>query len=133
MSKREGQDKELCPCGRPLGYAQCCGRLHSGTATAGTPEELMRSRYSAFAVRDADYLLRTWHPDTRPAELRLDPARTWLRLDVIGSSDGGPFGAEGFVEFRAHYAESGGVGSLHERSRFVRHRGAWVYVDGETD
>ncbi|MCZ7417019.1 MULTISPECIES: YchJ family protein [unclassified Streptomyces] len=133
MSKRERQDKELCPCGRPAGYAQCCGRLHTREATAGTPEELMRSRYSAFALRDVDYLLRTWHPDTRPAELRPDPARTWLRLDVLGSSDGGPFGTEGFVEFRAHYAEPGGVGSLHERSRFVRHRGAWVYVDGETD
>ncbi|GAA4663469.1 YchJ family metal-binding protein [Streptomyces chumphonensis] len=131
MPRDEGRDQDRCPCGRATRYAACCGRLHGGTVTAGTPEELMRSRYAAFVVGDTDYLLRTWHPDTRPAELRPDGEQVWLRLDVLSSTDGGPFNAEGTVEFRAHYAVPGGVGSLHERSRFVRHRGRWVYVDGD--
>ncbi|MCX2971817.1 YchJ family metal-binding protein [Streptomyces sp. TRM70308] len=119
-----------CPCGRGAGYEACCGRLHRGAARAATPEELMRSRFSAFAVGDAGYLLRTWHPRTRPARLDLDPEQRWLRLDVLGGTDGGPFGTEGTVEFRAHYAAHGAPGTLHERSRFTRHEGAWVYVDG---
>src|SRR3712207_8451687 len=65
-----------CPCGTGLPYAECCGRLHDGTATAGTAEQLMRSRDSAFAVGDPAYLLATWHPSTRPPSLDLDPTRS---------------------------------------------------------
>ncbi len=90
----------------------------------------MRSRFSAFAVRDEAYLLRTWHPTTRPAAVGLDPAVRWLGLEVLDSTDGGPFGGEGIVEFRARYAKAGRMGELHERSRFVRHHNAWTYVDG---
>ncbi|MFZ2176709.1 MAG: YchJ family metal-binding protein, partial [Rhodococcus sp. (in: high G+C Gram-positive bacteria)] len=56
-----------CPCllGEP--YDDCCGRYHRGVTTAPTAERLMRSRFSAFAVLDAEYLLATWHPSTRPA------------------------------------------------------------------
>lgn len=90
----------------------------------------MRSRYSAFAIGDVGYLLCTWHPRTRPARLDLDPGQRWLRLDVLNSSDGGPFGTHGTVEFRAHYTAHGTPGTLHEHSRFTRHEGAWVYVDG---
>jgi SEC-C motif-containing protein len=100
-------------------------------AVAGTPEELMRSRYSAFAVRDPAYLLRTWHPDTRPPQLRLEPEPRWLRLEVLATTGGGPFHTEGTVEFRAHYRDGGRPGVLHEVSRFVHHAGAWVYRDGD--
>ncbi|CAM5692721.1 YchJ family metal-binding protein [Streptomyces violaceorubidus] len=62
-----------CPCGRPEPYARCCGRFHAGTAAAPSAEALMRSRYSAFVKGDAGYLLRPWHPGTRPARLDLDP------------------------------------------------------------
>ncbi|MFE9423282.1 YchJ family protein [Kitasatospora sp. NPDC006697] len=120
-----------CPCGLPAAYADCCGRLHRGLAPAATAEQLMRSRYSAFAVRDTAYLLRSWHPDTRPAELDLAPALSWERLEIIGSTEGGPFHTAGTVEFRAHYREHGVPGSLHENSRFLRHEGAWVYLDGD--
>ena len=56
-----------CPCGLAATYGDCCGRLHRGQARAATPEQLMRSRFSAYAVHDEPYLLRTWHPATRPA------------------------------------------------------------------
>lgn len=92
----------------------------------------MRSRFSAFALRDEAYLIHTWHPATRPAALGLGPTPRWLRLEVLHST-GGPLHTEGTVEFRAHYAERGRPGVLHERSRFVRHAGAWVYLDGDTE
>ena len=89
----------------------------------------MRSRYSAYAVGDPDYLLRTWHPDTRPSELTLDPEVRWYRLDILATRRGGMLDADGTVEFRAHYKSPDGAGSQHEVSRFARHSGAWVYVD----
>ncbi len=119
-----------CPCGTGLPYTECCGRLHDGTATAGTAEQLMRSRYSAFAVGDPAYLLATWHPSTRPPSLELDPSVRWTGLDVLATTDGGLFAAEGTVEFRAWYLHEGETGSQHEVSRFVREDGAWRYLDG---
>jgi SEC-C motif-containing protein len=90
----------------------------------------MRSRFSAFATGDADYLTRTWHPTTRPAHLDLDPELRWYRLDVLRTERGGLLDADGVVEFRAHYRSPSGPGSLHEVSRFVRDDGAWLYLDG---
>lgn len=90
----------------------------------------MRSRYSAFAVNDAGYLLATWHPLTRPDSLDLDPDTVWTRLDIHATGRGGPFDREGFVEFTAH-CRTGGVRSRqHETSRFERVGRAWFYVDG---
>ena len=115
-----------CPCGTGLTYAECCGRLHDGTASAATAEQLMRSRYSAFAVGDAAYLLATWHPDTRPASLDLDPALRWTGLEVLATTGGAMLATEGTVEFRASYRG----GAQHEDSRFVREDGRWYYLDG---
>ncbi|MGW6916086.1 YchJ family protein [Kitasatospora sp. NPDC054939] len=120
-------DASPCPCGLPAAYGQCCARLHRGEAAATTAEQLMRSRFSAFAVRDAAYLLRSWHPDTRPASLDLDPALHWVRLEVLGATEGGPFHSEGTVAFRAHWREGREEGVLAENSRFLRDGGAWVY------
>ncbi|KJS62351.1 YchJ family protein [Streptomyces rubellomurinus] len=118
-----------CPCGLPAGYGDCCGRYHRGTAAATTAEALMRSRYSAFVAQDEAYLLRTWHPDTRPAEVDFDPGLRWTGLEVVSTSDGGAFHAEGTVAFRASWTQGGERGVLAEHSRFVRHEGAWVYLD----
>lgn len=90
----------------------------------------MRSRYSAFVVGDAAYLLASWHPDTRPAALDLDPRTRWLGLEILSAEDGGPFHAEGAVAFRARYREGGREHVLEEHSRFSRVDGRWVYVDG---
>jgi len=61
-----------CPCGSGERYDACCGRLHRGAADAQTPEELMRSRYSAYALGELDYVWRTWHPRTRPDSIEPD-------------------------------------------------------------
>jgi SEC-C motif-containing protein len=87
----------------------------------------MRSRYCAFVKGDTGYLLRTWHPRTRPGTLEMDPGTRWTGLEILGTAGGSAFHSAGTVEFRASYRG----GSLHERSRFERVEGAWVYVDGE--
>jgi SEC-C motif-containing protein len=121
-----------CPCGNVAGYAGCCGPLHEGKP-AGSAEQLMRSRYSAYVLLREDYLLATWHADTRPASLRLSaqqPAPTWLGLDIrqhhVIDSD------HATVEFVARYRLGGGRAQRqHETSRFVRENGRWFYRDGE--
>ena len=119
-----------CPCLSGLPYAECCGRLHRGDARAATAEQLMRSRFSAFAVGDAAYLLATWHPSTRPSTLELDDELRWYRLDIHATSEGGPLDARGSVRFSAHYRSPDGPGQLDEHSTFERVDGAWLYVDG---
>lgn len=113
---------EACPCGSGDLYAACCGPLHDGVRQAETPEQLMRSRYAAYAKGRGDYVFRTWHPRTRPAEVHPDPDTTWTRLDVIAAH-----GSE--VEFRAHHVTGGRRGTLHERSRFEQRAGRWFYLD----
>jgi SEC-C motif domain protein len=113
-----------CPCGSGEPYAGCCGPLHRQAALAETPEELMRSRYAAYAVGDLDHIFRTWHPRTRPDDLSPDPALTWTGLRIVS--------AEGdTVEFVASYVRAGVPGERRERSRFEQRRGKWVYVDGD--
>ncbi|MFF3323782.1 YchJ family protein [Streptomyces sp. NPDC002889] len=119
-----------CPCGLPATYGECCGRFHSGEESAPTAERLMRSRYSAFAVQDVAYLLKTWHASTRPRHLDLDPGMHWTGLEIVDVRDGSAFHSTGTVTFRARYRHHGQRGELHERSNFARQNGAWVYVDG---
>ncbi|MBW8483959.1 YchJ family protein [Actinomadura parmotrematis] len=118
----------MCPCGLPAAYDDCCGRLHRGEAKAATAEQLMRSRYSAFAVGDSRYLLETWHPATRPVSVDLNRRTVWEGLEIVRTVDGTAFNQAGTVEFRARYRG----GELHEVSRFARVGGAWVYVDGDS-
>ena len=132
-SKSESQSattsESPCPCCSGKAYGECCGPIHAGHAAASSAEALMRSRFSAFATGDAGYLLRSWHSTTRPARLDLDPGTRWTRLEILGSTGGGPFHTEGTVEFRAYYREHGGrEQSLHENSTFARESGAWVYL-----
>ncbi|WP_433872720.1 YchJ family protein [Saccharopolyspora sp. CA-218241] len=122
-----------CPCGLGEPFADCCAPLHAGERRAATAEQLMRSRYSAFAVGDRAYLLASWHPSTRPGGLDLDPEQRWVGLDVLDRTGGGPFDADGTVRFRAHYRLRGRAGSLTETSRFRRAGTSWYYVDGDHD
>lgn len=91
----------------------------------------MRSRYTAFVTGDTDYLVRTWHPSSRPAHLDLDPEMNWRRLDIVSSVAGSPLDSTGTVTFEAHYRQDGSAGVQRERSTFVREAGRWLYVAGE--
>ena len=129
MSRNE---TAACPCQSGRAYAGCCAPLHRGDAVAETADALMRSRYSAYVLADADYLRATWHPSTRPETLEPgDAARTrWLGLDVRRHEQ--PDATHAIVEFVARYRIGGGPAvRLHEISRFVREDGRWLYVDGE--
>lgn len=123
-----------CPCGGvPSGapLSACCGPYLAGDGWPGTPEALMRSRYTAYAVGDTDHLFRTWHPGTRPADVEVDRSVRWSRLEIV---DVGGDDTEGVVEFAAHWT-SGDSGTrqdgvMRERSTFARRAGRWVYRDG---
>ncbi len=116
-----------CPCGQ-TDYAACCGGFHNG-AIAVTAEQLMRSRYSAFVLRLRDYLLATWHDQTRPQQLEFDAATKWLGLEVRRHVADGD---HAIVEFIARFRVGGGSAQrLHEVSRFERIDGRWLYRDGE--
>ena len=124
----DGPDPEMCPCGSARPYDRCCGRFHRGEAQAATAEQLMRSRYTAFAVGDADYLLETWHPASRPRRVRFDPGRRWVGLEVLATTGGGMLDGEGTVSFVAHHERDGERRELQEVSAFVRIEGRWRYL-----
>ena len=102
---------DRCPCLSGATFGECCAPFLDGAADAPTAVQLMRSRYSAFVVGDAEYLLATWHPSSRPSALELDPAMRWYRLDIVRRASGGPLDRDGIVEFRAYYATTTGVAS----------------------
>ncbi|MDX1805178.1 MAG: YchJ family protein [Alcanivorax sp.] len=116
-----------CPCqsGRP--YSSCCQPLHQGQS-ASSPEALMRSRYSAFALRLTDYLQESWHPQTRPASLTLDGDEQWLGLEIVSSTTDGD---QGRVHFRATCRDNHGFSVLEEQARFENINGHWCYRDGD--
>ncbi|MCT7661598.1 YchJ family protein [Mycobacterium deserti] len=122
---------DLCPCGSGAQLGRCCLPLHTGERQAETAEQLMRSRYSAYAVGDADYLWRTWHPRTRPESVAVDPDIVWTGLEIVRCVDGDPGDEQGEVEFRAHHREGRRTGTLHELSRFAVRARQWFYVDGD--
>ncbi len=124
----------LCPCGSGSEYSLCCHPYLSEGLPAPTPEKLMRSRYSAFVLKDADYLIKTWYPDCQAAsfaeDIRAGFANTeWLGLTVFDTTIN-PDGAEGLVSFVARFAEAGKTGAIIERSRFLKQDGRWYYIDG---
>ena len=140
-----------CPCGggsRRLSTAACCGPLLRGERLAATADQLMRSRYSAFALGDVDHLLRTQAQDRSPNQPEPERRRAleetcrrvrWLRLEILATEAGGPLDLEGTVTFAAHYQQSDGRrgvarrGLMRECSRFGREggrlEGAWLYLE----
>jgi SEC-C motif domain protein len=119
-----------CPCrkkSQTQAYDDCCGPYHAGANDAPSAEALMRSRYAAFALGNVPYLLATWHPATRPAELTLDPAQEWLLLRVLATHNDGDAAT---VEFTARSRLGNRTQLMHEVSNFVRTDGRWLYLDG---
>jgi SEC-C motif-containing protein len=142
--KQRLANTSACPCGGRA-FADCCAPFLAGAQLPASAEALMRSRYTAYTLRDEAYLRATWHPDTRPAPrlFDADEGLTWLGLEVKSDlrlrkrkqahadaekSDAGAESAT--VEFVARYKVGGRAHRLHEVSRFVREQGRWLYVDG---
>jgi SEC-C motif-containing protein len=122
-----------CFCGATKSYADCCGQFIDGNKLPATPEELMRSRYSAYAQANIEYIVQTM---LAPANNNFDSeaARVWakrvkwIKLKVIKAfikQD------KGFVEFIAYFKENGKACTIHELSEFHKQNGRWYYVDGK--
>ena len=126
-----------CPCGGGA-YGRCCGPVHRQERQAATAEQLMRSRYSAFALAEIEHLLRTQPSEEPVAQRRRALAAScrqlrWCGLEILACEGGGPEDLEGSVTFVAHYRAGGRRGVLRERSRFGRAggqaSGAWLYLE----
>lgn len=96
----------------------------------------MRSRYTAFARQNANYLFATLLPSKREKNELKSLTRSfrgvrWVELQVLGTERGGATDADGVVEFRAILEAGGAKRAMQERSTFVRENGRWYYVDGE--
>ena len=125
-----------CYCGSGVAYESCCGPIHEGRVKAETAEQLMRARYSAFGANQAEFLHQSLHPDHRhdhdvQATRRWAENSQWLGLQIVKVQGGGESDEEGSVEFIATYKEQGMVRPHHEISRFLKHDGAWYFVDGQ--
>ncbi len=96
----------------------------------------MRSRYTAYTIEEIDYIVDSHDPSVtgdvdRDATLEWAQKSEWLGLEIVDVEAGGKDDAEGTVEFIARYRVQGAEASHHERSRFRRAEGRWVYLDGE--
>lgn len=125
----------VCPCGSGRAFAECCEPYLSGAQAPATAERVMRSRYTAFAVGNVDYLQETLTPETRGDFDRAhveDWAKNseWLGLDIRSTEAGGPDDVEGWVEFVARFRYAGEERMHHESSRFLKRDGRWYYHDG---
>jgi len=122
----------LCPCDSGNKYKKCCSKYHKG-AFAPDALSLMRSRYSAYAVGDSSYIIKTTHPDNsdytsniknwKESILSFSKQTNFLSLEIIDFIDGEE---EAFVTFNARLSS----GDLKEKSRFLKLYGRWLYADG---
>ena len=119
--------KTTCPCYSGNSYVDCCQPLHQG-ASPPDAECLMRARYSAYALKLAEYILETWHPNTRPESLTQADLQgiKWLKLEVLAHHQRDDSHAE--VSFVATY-QSGKQKktTMSEHSLFERINGQWLY------
>ncbi len=126
--------KTTCYCGNPKSYNTCCFPFLSQELIPETPEQLMRSRYSAFCSKNIEYLIATHHPSMRqPDESdllnKIINTTQWLGLKILKTSNNGTSQGIGYVEFVAFY-KTNKVGQLHENSKFIYENDQWYYLDG---
>ena len=122
----------LCPCCSNKKYADCCGRFIDGSQYPATPEELMRSRYTAFTEANIDYIVATMKSKAAENFDALEAKQwaqkvKWTKLDVIKSNH---HGTQGTVEFIAYFIDDNEEQIVHELSEFRFENGHWYYVDG---
>lgn len=128
---------DKCPCGSGSPFKACCSGIVSGERKAKTAEQLMRSRYTAYVLKNVDYLVETTHPDSRAPDLAKSIRKwmkqvEWLKLHVIATEGGTELDEFGHVEFIAEYIADTGPGRHHECSIFEKMDEDWYYV-GEED
>ncbi|WP_294208100.1 YchJ family metal-binding protein [uncultured Chryseobacterium sp.] len=119
-----------CPCCSGKSYENCCKLYHTREKDPPTAEALMRSRFSAFAIPNADYLWETTLPSKRKYHNKKDlqdwgARNTWTKLEIVDKP------AANTVEFKAFYTDESGHPEIHhELSTFRMVQDRWFYVSG---
>jgi SEC-C motif-containing protein len=126
-----------CPCGSKLLYSQCCEPIIKGEKPAQTAEQLMRSRYSAYAKKELDYIFQSTHPNQRgeydeAGTRRWSEKSQWDGLEIVNSKMGGEKDTKGTVEFIAHFRYKGNKQYHHESADFLKENGTWYFCEGHT-
>jgi SEC-C motif-containing protein len=124
-----------CPCGSGKTLDDCCGPIIKGGA-APSPEAMMRSRYSAYALRETQHLESSLAPEAKKdfdmkSTEQWANSTEWLGLSILSISGGTAADQEGRVEFVAKFRQDGAEHAHHENSRFRKIGGNWLYVDGQ--
>lgn len=126
-----------CYCCSGREFEDCCQPFIEGTKKPSTAEELMRSRFSAYATCEVDYLVRSTHPATRKfhdaaALRRWASENEWQKLEIIATDQGTAADKHGTVEFKADYTDADHRPQTHhEKSSFRKELGKWFFVDGK--
>ena len=129
------KNKTICPCGSGEPYQGCCGKYLEGSELPHTPEQLMRSRYTAYCLKNDTYILDTWHASTRPESLHAEnnlPVK-WVGLEVLNAPVPEETDNSASVEFTAQYKVGGKAETMHEVSKFVKEAGRWFYLKGQVN
>lgn len=137
LAKRGRPPDAPCPCGRGRKFKRCCLRLHRGNPAA-TPEDLMRSRYSAYSVGNVEYIIATTDPngpmfrtDTELWRRELEDFASFTRFEKLEIRERGPVrDGRGEVLFYARLSRDGADASFCERSSFIERNGRWLYHSG---
>jgi len=128
----------ICPCRQKdahhKSYAECCAPYIEDGRPAPTPETLMRSRYTAFALGRIDHLVDTLAPGTRDdfdrkAITHWSRSSEWLGLDILSTEEGQAGDETGYVEFVAHFINDGQRHAHRERSLFRKEDGRWYFLE----
>jgi SEC-C motif-containing protein len=124
-----------CPCTSGKEFAVCCEPILTQQQKATTAEQLMRSRYTAYALGNVDWIVESQSPEGRQfvdrrATEEWSRRAEWRRMEVVEVKDGGPDDAEGFVDFKAYYTIGGEDITHHEVASFRQDEGTWYFVDG---
>ena len=129
---------DMCPCGSKQSFQSCCQPLLLKNNKAKTPEQLMRSRFSAFATKHYDYILSTYigvdKGDSHAEDMAKDYEDIhWLHLDVKSSGTMAGNEQKGFVHFCAYFGLSGKLYALSEESQFQFVNDEWFYLADQSD
>ncbi len=120
-----------CLCGSNIAYGECCQPFHTAQKIPTTAEALMRSRYTAYALRDGAYLQATWDITKRPESIDFSRETiNWLHLEITETKKGGIKDSKGQVTFKAFYSQDNEEYVMNEISRFTKQGGRWFYLDG---
>ena len=123
--------KKNCLCGSEIKYSLCCEPFHKKTTYPLTAEALMRSRFTAYAARNQDYLLETWSSSKRPEKIDFSKEEAvWTQLEIIKTKKGTQKDNKGIVEFKAYYSIEDEDFVMNEISRFIKKADRWLYLDG---